>query len=325
MIFLHLFAFVSLLNTGSIIIYTLCYVVGCFLMSFLHNYLDNFYARTADAASINLHIRSLLVFQMFSFIISPLFFAAGGIGYLGTVTVTLLALLTGIPALIILSKSIRAGQKAEEIRVVQREQPPMAGKEKLALVYVLLFFTVVSVFLSMVTYIASDYYRFSDYSTKSGIALMITSFAACLGVVLLKPLKEGEEAARKPDRYFRPRLQTLITGIAFAMGLLLMLKISSSFIYFLFISVVLGYAYGLFLNSTRQYAVNISNFRNNTLFLTIYNNGQSISFVASNILLACIWLIQKTTQMEYYLLLFTLLLTIVVVQLVLLLRWRSWY
>lgn len=292
-------------------------------MAFLYNYLDNYYARTADASSIDWHIRSLLVFQMLAFIISPLFFAVSGSALLSTVTVALLAILTGTPALLILTKSIRTGMNITETKVVQQKQAPMDSKEKLALVYILLLFTVVSIYLSMVTFIVSDYYRFAGYSTKSGVALMITSLAACIGVLKLKPLKEDKAGENIPDRHFRPQLQLLITCTALAMGLLLMLKLVNSFIYFLLISIVLGYVYGLFLNSTRQYAVNISNYRNSTLFLTIYNNGQSISFVVSNILLACIWLIQKIIDAEYYLLLFMMLLALLVIDLVLLMRWRT--
>lgn len=324
LIFVHAFCFLALLNTGQIILYGLFYVVGCFLMAFLHNYLDNYYARTADASSINLHILSLLVFQMFAFIISPLFFAVAGTGYLSTIIVGMLAVLTGGPAFFILTKSIHAaGKDSGETRNSQQQQAPMAPKEKLALVYILLLFTVVSIYLSMATYIVSDYYRFADYSTKSGIALMVTSLAACIGVIKLKPLKSSQGTTTTPDPYFRPRLQLLIAGTAFAMGFLMMLKLFNSFIYFLIISIILGYVYGLFLNSTRQYAVNISNYRNSTLFLTIYNNGQSISFVISNILLACIWLLQRTFQAEYYLLLFTMLLSLLVIDIVLLIRWRS--
>jgi hypothetical protein len=296
LISLHAFCFLGLLNTGNIILYTLFYIAGCFLMAFLYNYLDNYYARTSDASSINWHIRSLLVFQMLAFIFSPLFFAVSGTALLSTVTVALLAVVTGVPALLILARSNRTGNEAAETKTIQQKQAPMGGKDKLALVYILLLFTVVSIYLSMVTFIVSDYYQFADYSTKSGIALMITSLAACIGVLKLKPLKEVKANENIPDRHFRPQLQLLITFTALVMGLLLMLKLVNSYIYFLIISIVLGYVYGLFLNSTRQYAVNISNYRNSTLFLTIYNNGQSISFVISNILLACIWLLQKAIQ-----------------------------
>jgi hypothetical protein len=93
------------------------------------------------------------------------------------------------------------------------------------------------------------------------------------------------------------------------------------FIYVVFICTVLGFAYGLFLNSTRKFAGVVTKQLGKRQMLTIFNNLQSIaSFVGYSIAIL-LWFLTSQVKTHFYPLLMTGIIIILAAELLLIFIW----
>jgi hypothetical protein len=266
----------------------------------------------------------MLSYQMLAFMLAPMFFSisTGNMPLIlgGTILVAIVGL---TPVFGIKQKNEHEANTAQSVKT----KTALSLKEKVFILYTLLFMAIVNMAASMMVYILAEYYEFPNYAVKSGICLMIMSLLSGLGILLLKSPKTDVTEDDRAFEYnnFRPGLQFTIVLATLAMTLLLLLKLSESFFFVAAILSVLGITNGLFLSSTRKFAGNISVRENRKDLLTVFNNLQSISSLAAYGICIGLSVVARVYSINFYAFLILIIIAALLSELVLIFTWLHFH
>jgi hypothetical protein len=320
-LFCNFVGFLVVLTTQSLALYICSYVMACFACNFTYNYLDQYFIHSSKATDLGAHVKSMLSYQMLAFMLAPMFFSLSTGNIPLILGGTILVALVGTSPIFGLGKNSSPQTNNEEH--LARKKTGLRRKEKIFVLYTMLFMAIVNMAASMMVYILAEYYKFPNYAVKSGICLMIMSLLSGLGILLLKSPESdaGEDDRTFEYNNFRPGLQFVIVLATLAMTLLLLLKLSDHFIFVAIVLSVLGITNGLFLSSTRKFAGAISVRENRRDLLNIFNNLQSISSLAAYGTCIGLSVIARVYGLNFYACLILIIITALLGELLLIFVW----
>ena len=223
--------------------YLPAFLLASFSINLLYNVLDNFFMRVVAQPAQPLHIKTLLLYQMLGYILSPLFFSlfAQQKGLLITV-VAILGIISYAAPLRLhrqTTPETEAGSMPEEKR-----GRPLAPRDRLFLTYVLVVFSGIYVFLAIAEYLLRDYYRFDNSAWICSLFLMAVVLISG-GVIAL---------SGNGKSLFGTALQSLALVLIALSAVLLWLRLSTRPVYLVLPCLFLGIGNGLFTSHTKRYA-----------------------------------------------------------------------
>jgi len=295
-------AFCFILQTQKAVYFILMLLLASFTCNFIYNYLDNFFIDNTLHDSLEQHIKAVLIYQMFGYMLSPLFFSAFGNNKLiSTGVILFLAMMITSLSLSQIKVDLRIGSE-DKLRIASLKSDRFSCREVMFAGYAISYMMVEMIALASMVYILSDYYRLTDFAIKSGIAMFEILILAGITVVLVRPPKKMAEAndPRKSEYLlFNPTMNLLAVALFMLTIILLALRLSRSFAYIMLALAPAGPAYGIFLKLSRSYASTMDVKNNKGRLLSLYNNIQNISGVAGYCIVLLCWLFAVHYQIDY--------------------------
>ncbi|WP_242865645.1 hypothetical protein [Desulfosporosinus sp. HMP52] len=289
-------SFSGLLAVKNLWLYFACFVLLKFISNFFYNCLDRFFVAESEREQLEIHVRSNLFFQLLGIMLAPLYFSCFAANPIQNIiliwTIALLSLLF-------------LSQDPQEIRPDFRADEGSLPKSKLNLydrlfvAYSALILTAVTMLISMMIYILSDYYQFSNPTAKGGTIIGVISIFAVLTVLRFGFFsKQPIKLTDNPN--FSANSNGIATLVLILITLLFYLKISRSFAFLLGGCSLAGISYGIFLFCTRNYASRASaNTKINTGLISIYNNLPNYASLACYLLTLSVSLAAKTYGLDF--------------------------
>jgi hypothetical protein len=317
--------FALILVARSLAAYVLLYCASCFACNFAYNYLDR-RAVHSSRSRLDPHVKSLLAYQVLAFVFSPLFFAFGRrLPIPMALAVPVIALVTCLPAVLSFGQGSSSAPKlSEEAR--KDAMYHLSRSDKIFVAYVLVFLAAVSIAVSMMAFLVSEYYRIEDYAEKSSIVLASMSAAAAAAILILRRPSSARPptGCARPDKKeprFRIGLHATIMLTSLAMATLLTARLSLRFSYVLAPCAVLGFMYGLFLNSTRSFAAAASAQAGKQGLLSVYNSLQSLASLAGYVATFLSWLLASKAGGQFYFVVMASIVALLALDLLLIFMW----
>ena len=319
---LNIVSFIFLMVIKQVLLYIIFYIIACFCCNFIFNFCDHYLIKRTGTG-LSQHIKTILVFQLLAYIISPLFFALNS--HKTILSVGVILLLSVFVGLL----SIKNCNFQEKVTFtldegVNSSQKPFDLSDQLFVLYIVIFFSLVNMATSLLTYFVSEYYMFQNYALKTGLLLMLMSACAGAAVVAYRSPSEkaeGYNVKKLKHSLFRPKLQIAIISVYLLMVYLLLIKLSNSFIYIAVILCIMGLGHGLFLSSSRKFASTVSIRNGNPRLLSLYNNLQSIALLVGYSISTIIWEIARAFKFNYYPLVIISFLIMLIIEILIICLW----
>ncbi|WP_242831110.1 hypothetical protein [Desulfosporosinus meridiei] len=289
-------SFSGLLGVKNLGLYFACFVLLKFISNFLYNCLDRFFVGKTAGEQLTIHVRSNLFFQLLGIMLAPLYFScfaaypSQNIILIWTIALLSMLFLSQDP------QTIRPDFRADEGSLAKSM---LTFYDQLFVAYSALILTAVTMLISMMIYILSDYYQFSNPTAKGGTIIGVISIFAVITV-----LRFGFFSKQPIKLTDNPNFSAHSNGIA-TLGLILItlffyLKVSRSFAFLLGGCSLAGISYGIFLFCTRNYASSSSaNMGANSGLISIYNNLPNYASLACYLLTLSVSLSAKNYGLDF--------------------------
>ncbi len=195
-------AFAVQMYVSSVHVYVLAFMFASFSINVLYNIFDNFINNIVDNHTRPFHVKTLLLYQMLGYILSPLFFS---LFMENTVLcVLVVALLGAVSYLFVLLQYANASDDIfVKPEIVTR---PIGRRNRFFLGYVISVFSGVYIFLAVAEYLLSDNYKFENPALVCSIFLMLVILIASFVIMFA-----GGSSTFQLKRYY---LSLILLGIS---------------------------------------------------------------------------------------------------------------
>lgn len=289
--------FSTLLLVRNLTAYFIFFIILKFISNLFYNYIDRLFVAISNQQQLKIHVRSNLLFQLLGIMIAPFYFS---FFYSKTaqniIFIWVIAFFSGV----FIFSDLKNSSLLSNSGKCTFPQKKLSLYNKLFITYTLLILAATTMLTSIMIYILKDYYKFSNASTKGAAIIGVISIFAVVSVFMsgvqikfANSLKNNYVTTIKFSV-----IQNLVSILLFILALFVFyFKISSSYYLLLSFSAFCGISYGIFLNSTRNYASSDS--KNNNGLISIYNNLPNYASLVGFFIIFITSLLSKAFTMDF--------------------------
>jgi hypothetical protein len=298
---LLIITFSALFAVKNIAPYFLFFIVLKFASSYLYNYLDQYFLKITPQSQTGTHVKASLLYTMIGSIAAPFYLS---FFYSNIILNIAVFSAIGIFSMFFAMRNITKNFPNQSYKKDHVSQEPLKTGDWLFITYSAVIYIIVITFSSLVIYFVQDYYHLENAETKGGILIGFTSVISAVSIFsaffFKKPI-----LTTKINQHIEAKLFPFFSNL-FVIFLLLFsvimfyFKLSDSFIYLIFLSIPTGIGYGLFLNSSRNYASSVSMQLNKQGLLSIYNNLINYGALLSFGIIFLISFLSKHLSFDFY-------------------------
>jgi hypothetical protein len=289
--------FSTLLLVKKLTAYFILFIILKFISNLLYNYIDRFFVAISNEQQLRIHVRSNLLFQLLGIMTAPFYFS---IFYSKTaqniVLIWVIAFFSGASIFLDLKNS----SVISDLGKYKFPQKKLSHYNKLFITYTLLILAATTMLTSIMIYILKDYYKFSNASTKGAAIIGVISASAVISIFMSGVQIKFANSINK--NYVTSIkfsvIENLLSILLFILAIFVYyIKISSSYYLLLSLSAFCGISYGIFLNSTRNYASSYS--KDNSGLISIYNNLPNYASLVGFFIIFITSLLSKAFDVDF--------------------------
>lgn len=262
---------------NSIVLFLLLLVAVKLISNFIYNYLDISLSSGSTEQELKQHVKAVLLYQLLAYIIAPVYFS---LCFFRTPFNILGVSLISIFSIVFLLKA-KANIVAADTKKVNVGKK-LDRSDWSFLLYSSLVQVGMMIISSLIIFILRDYYFYEDAVLKGGILVGCISLVSVVTIFVTAFLRKkvGEKSDQK-GIFLSTKTNYIAMVLFFMSGVMLLAKLSNTYIYLLMTGTLTGVAYGLYLYSTRTYANSKASVEGKTKILVHYNNIANIGALIS--------------------------------------------
>lgn len=250
--------------------YFFSYLLFRFVSCLLYQFLDISVIHGSEPEMVSRHNHNAMIFMFAAITVSPLFFAyTSSFAWIAGVVIAL-ALSTGF-----FLRHAMATRAMDSVPAIGSGFSINSGTDAYLLLYAAAYISIIYMTSYLLVFFIHDYYQLHHAVHQAGWIMLVTSASAVAGSMFYANLRRN---------VFRDMnsagVQAVIIGFQIGAMALLFLKLSDSMLFLCSCTSLMGFAYGMFMVLTRQYAGEVESKEKNGM-LALYNLLPYISTVIS--------------------------------------------